>query len=262
MGIAERIKDLRKRRGLSQPELASVVGVDANTIWRWENNKSSPMRSLNEIASALDVSTAYLLGETDDTTPLYAPRKRGEKADFGIGLDDPAERERILQELRERQIRARPFTGEIPEPTQPHQILIPIIDQEACAGEGFGWEDVEACATDWLPMPVMDLGGPVGPKSPYAVRVSGDSMTGVGINDGSFVAINPNVPPVNGDIVYVKWKGRCSVKGFFDYGDRIELRPANPAYKSVWLDADAYDQLKVLGNVVRVIDMRTPQKMW
>lgn len=66
MKISDRIKKLRELRGFSQVDLAQIIGVDVNTIWRWENGRSSPVRSIQKLAQALDTSTGYLLGETDD----------------------------------------------------------------------------------------------------------------------------------------------------------------------------------------------------
>ena len=66
MKISDRVKTLRDLRGLSQGDLAQIIGVDVNTIWRWENGRSSPARSIQKLAQALDPTTAYLLGETDN----------------------------------------------------------------------------------------------------------------------------------------------------------------------------------------------------
>ena len=66
MRTADRIKKMRESAGLSQADLAQMIGVDVNTVWRWEKNRSSSERSIKKIAQALNTSTGYLLGETDD----------------------------------------------------------------------------------------------------------------------------------------------------------------------------------------------------
>ena len=38
----KRIKELRKRMGWAQAELARQVGVDTTTVNRWENEKQKP----------------------------------------------------------------------------------------------------------------------------------------------------------------------------------------------------------------------------
>ena len=66
MKIADRVKGMREQAGLSQVNLAQIIGVDVNTVWRWENGRSSPTRSIQKLAQVLNTSTGYLLGETDD----------------------------------------------------------------------------------------------------------------------------------------------------------------------------------------------------
>ncbi len=172
----------------------------------------------------------------------------------------------MLSDLRARKIHApkvvdddpnNPFPGET-EPIMPPQVLLPVINQDACAGAGFDYSDVEAYAVDWLPYPIEALGGPIGPHKPYFVKVSGDSMVGVGIVDGCMVAINPNIEVRNGDNVYVRWRDHCSIKGFIEYADRIELRPANRNYQSTWIAREDLEGLKILGKVVRVFNLSVP----
>jgi transcriptional regulator with XRE-family HTH domain len=40
----ERIRDIRKRAGLTQTQFASLLGVQQHTIARWENGKREPAR--------------------------------------------------------------------------------------------------------------------------------------------------------------------------------------------------------------------------
>ena len=73
MNFGERLKKVRKGR-YNQEELASLIGVHTNTISRWENGSRSPdAGTLQKLAQALDTSTGYLLGETDDPQVLAAP---------------------------------------------------------------------------------------------------------------------------------------------------------------------------------------------
>lgn len=63
---------LRKRRGLSQQELADVLGVSRGTISRWENAKYSPdVSRLDDLADALDtdVQTLRKAMEVEDKEP-------------------------------------------------------------------------------------------------------------------------------------------------------------------------------------------------
>ena len=64
MTLGERVHLYRKRRQLTQAELAGVVGLDKMTISRLENNGIQEIRSgaLARMAIALDVSADCLLG--------------------------------------------------------------------------------------------------------------------------------------------------------------------------------------------------------
>ena len=68
MNIGKRIRDTRKNRGLNQTELAKIVGVNPQTICKYEKQvvTNIPVDQLCKIAKALNTSVAYLIGEEDD----------------------------------------------------------------------------------------------------------------------------------------------------------------------------------------------------
>ena len=70
----------------------------------------------------------------------------------------------------------------------------------------------------------------IGPNKPYFVRVEGESMIGANIDDGCLILINPNVEVRSGDIAYIRWHERCSVKGIIFYRDGrpVPGRTASP----------------------------------
>ncbi len=66
--MGARIAALRRQMGLSQQELAARVGVSASAIGMYEQGRREPdCRGLVQLASALDVTTDYLL--TGEATP-------------------------------------------------------------------------------------------------------------------------------------------------------------------------------------------------
>ena len=63
-GLGETIKALRVEKGLTQPQLAAMIGVSNGMISIWENNVNEPKASnLKALAAALDVSVDTLLGD-------------------------------------------------------------------------------------------------------------------------------------------------------------------------------------------------------
>ena len=64
-----RLKELRNESGLKQVELGEVIGVDKNTVYRWETGEYRPSEeNALLIAHYFNVPYAYLMGVTDDRT--------------------------------------------------------------------------------------------------------------------------------------------------------------------------------------------------
>lgn len=66
MSFGENVANARKKKKLSQSELAKEVGTIAVTIGRYERNEIKPSIDIaTKIADVLDVSLDYLVGNTD-----------------------------------------------------------------------------------------------------------------------------------------------------------------------------------------------------
>ena len=58
------VKELRKRKGIQQKELALIVGVAQPTVSEWELNKKDPSgERLKKLASYFDVDELVILGK-------------------------------------------------------------------------------------------------------------------------------------------------------------------------------------------------------
>lgn len=55
--IAQRIRDIRKRRKISQQKLAEISGVSLGSVKRFEQSGEISLLSLTKIAIALDLSS-------------------------------------------------------------------------------------------------------------------------------------------------------------------------------------------------------------
>ena len=61
MSIGERIVQLRNDKGVSQGQLAQILGVSRQAISKWENDQSSPdTLHLIKLADVLDTEVEYL----------------------------------------------------------------------------------------------------------------------------------------------------------------------------------------------------------
>ena len=79
--LNQRIREVRQTRGMSQVELAGLLGVTKQSVSNWENDNIQPsIEMLVKLAQTLAVSTDYLLGldgrQTLDVSGL-SPRAVG-----------------------------------------------------------------------------------------------------------------------------------------------------------------------------------------
>ena len=84
----------------------------------------------------------------------------------------------------------------------------------------------------------------------FALKVKGDSMINVAILDGDLVICEPRQYAENGEIIVALVnQEEATVKRFYRRKGHIELRPENPAYKSMTY---AFNEVLVQGKVIGV----------
>jgi len=101
---------------------------------------------------------------------------------------------------------------------------------------------------EWEGTLVVDASIYRGPNL-FALRVRGDSMSGVGVLDGDLAVCEPRQYARDGEIVVALIGGEeATVKRFFIREDRIELRPENPGYEAKFYGlGEVLVQGKVIG---------------
>lgn len=99
----------------------------------------------------------------------------------------------------------------------------------------------------------VDLTSLTLPPQTYALRVAGDSMIEDSIVDGDLVFLRPVPEPDqvrNGTIVAARVDGHgTTLKRFYRLGDRVSLKPANPKYDPIEVNAT---QVQVQGSLVAI----------
>ena len=74
---AERIKQLRKKKGISQSELAALIGVKNNTVSTWERGTRKPdFVALDLLSDYFEVSFKYILGSSDKEEARVKPTQK------------------------------------------------------------------------------------------------------------------------------------------------------------------------------------------
>lgn len=66
----DRIRKLREEKGLTQEELAKILGISRATLASWETGRREPdFETTSKIAEFFGVSIDYLLGRTNNPAP-------------------------------------------------------------------------------------------------------------------------------------------------------------------------------------------------
>lgn len=81
MDLAQKIRLLREKRGMTLQQVADIVGVNKGTVGKWERGDVDNIQRKNipPLAKALGVSIPYLMDWYDDTPP---ENNFSENADF------------------------------------------------------------------------------------------------------------------------------------------------------------------------------------
>jgi repressor LexA len=86
-------------------------------------------------------------------------------------------------------------------------------------------------------------------KTYFALRVKGDSMSGVGINDGDTAIIEQQNIFRNGEIaVALMDDEKLTLKRIYRESTRIRLQPENPSYQPTYSQ-----NVKILGRLAKII---------
>ena len=100
----EKIRELRKERGLNQDQLAELSSLNRVTIAKYETGRVEPgAHALSRIADALEVSTDVLLGREEEKREVVDLRPKTPEARIVSGGMDklPKEnREQLLNVFR------------------------------------------------------------------------------------------------------------------------------------------------------------------
>ena len=73
MTTGEKIKQLRKKNGLTQEQLAELVDVAVTSVRRWEWGENTPtVKFIQKLAEVLNTTPEYLLENENDNIVLTA----------------------------------------------------------------------------------------------------------------------------------------------------------------------------------------------
>ncbi|MXY57453.1 MAG: transcriptional repressor LexA [Gammaproteobacteria bacterium] len=142
-----------------------------------------------------------------------------------------------LRPGRARGIRLTPTCA----PLQPVP-LVPLVGRIAAGDPIAATQDIEAM----IPIPGEIWRG----DHLFALRVRGDSMTGVGIFDGDIAVVNAQPVAENGTIAAVVIGEDVTLKRFFRSDQGILLRAANDDHSDLAFDPHDSDNIRIAGVLV------------
>jgi DNA polymerase V len=93
-------------------------------------------------------------------------------------------------------------------------------------------------------------------EATFMVRVMGDSMVGVGIQNGDLLIVDKSIKPSHGDVVVANVDGEFTVKTLEKTRGRLRLIPANSNFEPI--EFKEGQELQVWGVVTSVIHQFKP----
>ena len=212
-------------------EIGANVGITSTSVVNYNLNKLEGMALLTR---EREVSRGLSLN-------------RGELARLGVAGDEPVvpaplvDHENGWRNGGSQERRSDRSTGD--------RFRVPVLGYIA-AGAPISVEPVDAQhADEWLEVAGDLLGAR---DNLFALRVRGDSMIDASVLNGDIVILRHQNTANNGDMV-AAWNvaaEETTLKFFFQRGNQIELRPANPSFQPIHLPAA---QVRINGKVVTVI---------
>ena len=187
------IKEARDLAGLTQKELAAIIGVAPNTFHGYESGKHDPKSDLLiKIATACNVSVDFLLGQTQNKKSALSDDRTQKAASKFYRLDEHGKEvvEVVLDVESARVQEAQQFPDASTEIratlpiwtiTDTEVIRLPLLYQSRSAGGGDFADDE---TTENVDVRLSDITR----RADYLIRVNGESMQ-PDYPDGCIVAV-------------------------------------------------------------------------
>lgn len=81
--VGEKIKNLRKEKGLTQSDLARLMNVSKSTIAMYETNKNYPnLIMVKQLCQILETTGDYLIGLVDNPLEVYKSNARNDTSEL------------------------------------------------------------------------------------------------------------------------------------------------------------------------------------
>ena len=232
--LGEVIKAYRKKRKMSQQELADIMGVTRNTIVNWEANKSRPeFDGIPQLCSVLDVSMETLFG-LDHAPGITKEEQTLVSAYRQLSAVGKKVASAMLNAMLDEECKAMDAS---------FRSTYSILSQDpgaAAAGPGFEY-------TDEKPTPVFIRRNDISMQADAIVRVSGTSMEPV-YHEGNYVYIRYADSAYSGEDVVCATANGLVIKRMSENGQLYSVNKAQPFGKKY-----EDDHIVIRGRVLGIV---------
>lgn len=238
MTFGDRIKDARIAKGLTQEQLAEMIGVAKNTVTGYEKGTREPdVTKIKRLIECLGIPSEDLLGVGGSVDTKITPAERAHVYQYRELDSDGREVVDAVMALEHRRVTRKPQTKARHARTRSYR----VYDDATAAGEPLY---AESSYTEIALPP-----GQVPNNASYGVRICGTSMEPT-IPDGSIAWVENTQDAHNGDIViaWVDGEGMVCKRAEMDEGHITCLTSDNPAGR-IFEGGDLND-LRIYGRVV------------
>ena len=230
--LGQTIREIRKRKGLTQKQLSELTGLKQNTISNHENgNRSIDEVDIHVYSNALGVSPKELFDSykesSDNLTEIYNQLNSDRQTKvYDFATEQLKEQNKVVN-----------FNDYIEEESDWYEVK---FYGSVSAGTGLYLDDEQ--------VETISFGADMIPNgTDFCLKVNGDSMDPM-FHDGDYVFIKRETDFRNGSIGVVIVNGDAYLKKIYITPDSIKLVSLNKKYKDITVTQD--DTLKYVGTVV------------
>lgn len=214
-----RLRELRNSKGLSQQQLADIVGMSKSSINMYERGDREPgLELLEAFADYFNVDMDYLIGKTNNPRRNLVTSNKSDNAKLEEDIQNLYSFDNILP------IKKKKF---------------PILGEIACGKPIYCNEDYET---------YIEVSGDI--QANFCLIAKGDSMINARIFDGDIIFVKKQPIVQNGEIAAVIIEDEVTLKKVYIKADKIILCPENPLYDDLIYEKEDMNSVKILGKAV------------
>ncbi len=223
--FGDKVKELRLSIDKSQSEVARDLNISRSTVGMIEKGERMPSPDLiMKFANYFNVTIDYFFGRDYKTTENLLRMQKLKKLKYELEDNScQVAKEQQKYETLDSTLFKIPCIGFVPAGG-------PVLTEENLDG--------------YIDLPLSMIKS----SDDFCLKIRGNSMEDVGINDGDTVLVHPQPTAENGQTVIARIDGGVTCKRFYKTNGKCTLEPANHNYKP--MDCK---EIEIVGIVTKII---------